>query len=134
MANTLRLLNLPESTRQMLASGQLTAGHARALLAFDDPAFVARMVADRQMSVRDVEDLAKNQREAKETRTSKVDSKALQPRAQDANLSALTKDLSDALGLEVTIKTRSGIRGSLTIQYSTLDQLERLRRLLTHRP
>jgi ParB family transcriptional regulator, chromosome partitioning protein len=126
VANTLRLLNLPNEAREMLASGQLTAGHARALLGFDDPALAARDIAERSLSVRDVEDMARNQKTASVSGAGRLETKS----APDANIAALSKDLTEALGLEVTIKAR-GARGAVTIHYSSLDQLDTLRRMLT---
>ena len=126
VANMLRLLNLPNEAREMLASGQLTAGHARALLGFDNPALAARDIAERNLSVRDVEDMARNQKTAGASGAGKLETKS----APDANIAALNRDLTEALGLEVTIKSR-GARGVVTIRYSNLDQLDTLRRLLT---
>lgn len=130
VANTLRLLNLSSEAREMVASGQLTAGHARALLGFDDPTLAARVIAERNLSVRDVEEMARNQKTARAPEAGKHETKSASQIAPDANIAALTKDLSEALGLEVTVKSK-GARGAVTIHYTNLDQLDALRRLLT---
>jgi ParB family chromosome partitioning protein len=123
IANTLRLLKLPESVRAHLTSGALTAGHARALLSVSDPAGVADRVLARGLSVRDVERIAQDEAEvpAPEVKAAKPD--------KDADTRALEKALEDVLGLGVTI--RHGTRGGeMRIRYRTLEQLDGLCRRL----
>ncbi len=125
VANTLRLLNLPEASRRLVSEGAISAGHARALLALDDPDSVARRVVDQGLTVRDVEHLA--QLEA----GGAPSGKARKPRVEkDADTIAIEKMLTDALGLNVVIQHR-GESGELRIRYGTLEQLDALCRRLT---
>ena len=120
IANTLRLMKLPEQVKTYVADGRLTAGHARALLAHDDPARVAREVVEKGLNVRDVEALAK-------VKTA-VASPA-RPAAQDADTRAVERRLAEALGLKVQLQTK-GEGGELRIRFSDLDQLDLLCRKL----
>ena len=125
VANTIRLLSLPKSVRQMLETGSLSPGHARALLALPDPAPAAEEVVARGLNVRATEALVRR-------RVSRPGSAAPAPASRDANTAALERELSDALGLKVSVTAKSG-RGTLTIEYSNLDQLDRVLALLRRR-
>ncbi len=115
IANTLRLLNLPDSVRQQIETGSLTAGHARALVATDSPAELADQIIKLGLSVREAEGLA---REASPARKSK-------PKPEkDADTRALEKAVSEALGLKVEIIHKGDAGGTIAISYKTLDQLE----------
>ncbi|OAI27975.1 chromosome partitioning protein ParB [Methylosinus sp. R-45379] len=125
VANTLRLLNLPEASRRLVTEGAISAGHARALLALDNPDSVARRVVEEGLTVRDVERLAQ------EDSGAKLETKARKPRVEkDADTVAMEKLLTDALGLYVSIH-HSGESGELRIRYTTLEQLDGLCRRLT---
>ncbi|UPG74324.1 ParB/RepB/Spo0J family partition protein [Roseomonas gilardii subsp. gilardii] len=119
VANTLRLLNLPEKVRALLSSGSLTAGHARALLTADDPVALAEQVVTRGLNVRQTEALAA----ASPARPSAART------VSDPETRALEKDLGERLGLGVAIK-RSGKGGKLVLSWRDLDQLEAVLRLL----
>jgi len=122
----LRLLNLPKETQRLLSEGAISAGHARALLALKDPDAAARRIVEEGWTVRDVERLA--QREASGPPDG---AKARKPSAEkDADTRAIEKTLSDALGLSVAIH-HQGESGELRIRYKTLEQLDRLCKLLT---
>jgi ParB family chromosome partitioning protein len=103
--------------------GDLTAGHARALLALPDPEAAAKKVVARGLSVRDVEAMAR----APETKSASRPRKPAAPK--DPDLVALETELSDVLGLEVALSTNGG-GGELSIRYATLDQLEMVVRRL----
>ena len=119
VANMLRLLALPDSVKAMMQSGELTAGHARALLTAPDPAALAKNVVARGLSVRETERLASLAKAPPRTGT-----KALPLGGKKtADLMALERDLSERLGLVVSIESR-GTGGSLTVAYKTLDQLD----------
>jgi ParB family chromosome partitioning protein len=121
IANTLRLLKLPKLSRRMLAEGHLSAGHARALLSLADPDAVARRILDQGLTVRDVERIAQ-----KEAENGQANGKTRPVRAEkDADTRAAEKDLSDALGLAVSIHGR-GERGEVRIRYRDLEQLDAL--------
>lgn len=120
VANTLRLLGLPEAVRQHLQIGALTAGHARALLAAADPAGLAAEIIRRGLNVRVTEQLVKRRSTPHRTTA---------PQARDADTAALERDVSRALGLRVTISGKAR-GGALTLHYTSLDQLDRLLALL----
>lgn len=119
IANTLRLLKLPEDVRQHVLDGKLTAGHARALLAVDDPSAVAETIIQRGLSVREAEALG-------QTSASKIK----KPKeAKDQDTQELEKALGDALGLDVSIDHK-GPGGQVVIRYSNLEQLDEISRRL----
>ena len=119
IANTMRLLSLPEPVRQRLDDGSLSAGHARALLGAADPAALAAEIVRRGLNVRATEALVRRRAGAPP-----------QPRAaRDADTLALERELAAALGLRVSLAPRSR-GGSLTLYYASLDQLDRILRLL----
>lgn len=116
VANTLRLLKLPQDVRDMLARGELTAGHARTLITAEDPAGLARRIVGGGLSVREAEALSQ--------RDSAPRKKISAPReAKDADTAALEKRVSDALGLSVAIEHHE-TGGRLEIRYRTLEQLD----------
>jgi ParB family chromosome partitioning protein len=130
VANTLRLLKLPASVREIVAKGDITAGHARALLAVRHPEVVARSIVEQGLNVRDVERIAKAEAEAAE---GLAEPRMRQPRTVDADTRALELALQDVLGLVVKIDTR-GTSGELRIKYGSLDQLDALCRRLKAQP
>lgn len=115
IANTLRLMNLPEAVRVQIEAGNLTAGHARALVATDAPAELADKIIKLGLSVREAEGLA---REAAAPKTARVKPE------KDADTRALEKLVSEAVGLKVEIAHKGSAGGQMTISYKTLDQLE----------
>lgn len=129
VANTLRLLRLPETVKTYLADGRLSAGHARALLTQDDPETLARAIVEQGMNVRAIEALAQELNVAKAEAAGKPGRKAKVPAALDADTAALQRKLSDALGLQVVLK-HDGEAGELRIRYSSLDQLDEVCRKL----
>lgn len=124
VANTLRLLKLPQSVRDKLASGAISAGHARALLSVKDPEGAAERIVARGLNVRDVERLARDESEADPV----APSRGGRPRAEkDADTRALEAALTEALGLEVSINAKPGApNGEVRIRYATLEQLDAL--------
>ncbi len=117
VANTLRLLKLPQDVRDMLSRGELTAGHARTLITVDDPSAVARQIASGGLSVREAEALSQQRGAVGRKKPANEN----QPR--DADTVALEKRLSDALGLSVAINHQEN-GGKLEIRYKTLEQLD----------
>ncbi|MER2536707.1 MAG: ParB/RepB/Spo0J family partition protein [Rhizobiaceae bacterium] len=126
VANTLRLLKLPETVRTMVADGQLTAGHARTLITVEDPERLARRIVDEGLSVRQAETLSQAPAAEAKPAGSSV-------QVKDADTLALEKLLSDFTGLKVSIAHRQGGNaGEIRIAYRTLEQLDDLcRRLQT---
>jgi ParB family transcriptional regulator, chromosome partitioning protein len=122
VANTLRLSRLPESVKQRLASGALSAGHARALLSVSDPEQVARRIVEQGLTVRDVERIAqRDSQSGEEPQAPKAPA-----RARDADTRALEDRLSEILGLTVSVEHKGDKGGVLKIRYATLEQLESL--------
>ena len=119
VANTVRLLDLPETVKAFIGDGTLSAGHGRALLAAADPAALSDTVVRLGLTVRQTEALV---RRAGEGRTRQPKS-----RTADPNIRALQDDLSRALGLRVTIDPAArGAGGSVTIAYKEPEQLDAL--------
>jgi ParB family chromosome partitioning protein len=126
VANTLRLTKLPESVKTLVMAGDLSAGHARALLSVKDPEGVARKVVSQGMTVRDVERLAQN--EAAIENDGKPPSKARTEK--DADTRALEMELSEVTGVIVRISHMASGSGTVTLRYKSLEQLDNLRNLL----
>lgn len=118
VANTIRLLKLPPEVGGMVEAGQITAGHARALLAFDDPEPIARRIVERGLNVRDVEQLA--QRAA-----AKAAEPARRASRSSREAAAIAEELTRALGLSVSLSHR-GSGGELRIRYRSLEELQAL--------
>lgn len=125
IANTVRLLALPNSIQTLVEEGFLSAGHARALLGADNAEKLAKHAVSKQLSVRAVEALVKEQLPTKEDKGRAT--------GKDANTLALEHDLSSALGLHVDISHKGDTGGSVRINYKTLEQLDEVcRRLCRH--
>ena len=124
VANSLRLLNLPEAVQGYVLQGQLSAGHARAIAAASDPMALARRVIDGDLTVREAEALARQSaaKEGKKTRATSGGGK-------DADTLALESDLAESLGLHVEILDKGGA-GEVRVKYATLEQLDELVRRL----
>jgi len=125
LANTLRLLKLPDAVQGMVEQGHLTAGHARALVGREDAETLAKQIVDQELNVREVEALVQS-----------VDQAFEQPpmrrtREKDADTRAFERELSEILGLKVEIKRASGESGTLAIKYSNFDQLDYVRARLS---
>lgn len=120
IANLVRLLDLPAPVRDHLVNGRLSMGHARALINTPDPVSLADAVIERGLSVRDTEDLARSARPGSGRQTK------AQPReimGADADIALLERQLGDLIGLKVSIQHK-GQSGTVTLGYSTLDQLD----------
>jgi ParB family transcriptional regulator, chromosome partitioning protein len=122
VANTLRLLSLPAAVRRRLDEGELSAGHARALLAAADPVALAEEVVRRGLNVRATERLVRR----------RTETPLAKHRPRDANTVALERELGGLLGLRVTLEQKPR-GGALTLHYASLDQLDRVLRLLRAR-
>ncbi len=120
IANTLRLMKLPDSVRKMVADGHLSAGHGRALLAAANPESLAKQILDQGLSVRDVERLTQPLESASSPRK-----KSTKSSEKDADTKALERALAEVLGMAVNIKHR-GEKGELSIKYTSLEQLDAL--------
>ena len=126
VTNSMRLLKLDERVQQMVIDGMLTTGHARALLAIEDPEVqfqTAVRVYNEKMSVRDVEKLVKNQ-----------DRKTPEKKQEDPQQQAVFHDLEErmklALGTKVSINRKDQKKGKIEIEYYSMEDLERLMDIL----
>ncbi len=127
IANTLRLLNLPDDVQMMIRTGKLTAGHARALIGASDAKALALRVVNSGLSVRETEKLAKAV--SGKSRAVRQAASSLQ---KDADTRAIEADLSANLGMIVQIDHgAAGDGGTLQIRYRTLDDLDLLCQFLS---
>jgi ParB family chromosome partitioning protein len=120
IANTLRLLRLPESVKAMIRDGRLTAGHARTLLGAADPEARAREIVEGALNVREAEQ-----------RSEHVRRKAGANSRRDVNIEAIESNISNLLGLRVHIVHKGDKGGDIRIAYRTLEQLDDLIRRLS---
>ena len=123
VTNMLRLLKLPESVQAFIRRGELSAGHARALIGHPNAEALARDIVARGLNVRQVEMLVREQPASRAPR---------KPVVKDADTAALEKRLTDVLGLKVAIDHK-GEHGSVHIAYRDLDQLDEIVKRLERR-
>ena len=124
VANTVRLLGLPDRLKAMIDAGKLSAGHGRALLSAKDPEELAKKIINQGLNVRQAEKLVQQEGKTKKATASKP--------AKDTDTLALERDVSELLGLKVDIAFKDG-RGSLTIHYQDLGQLDDVLARLSHK-
>jgi ParB family chromosome partitioning protein len=132
ISNTLRLLQLPPSIQRALREGQLTMGHARALLGTPDRAFqeaMAKRIVKEDLSVRQVEEAVRARNDgAGSTRAAAVE---VPGRMRPAGLAELEELLGDHLDTRVKVRLGAGGKGTMTIDFAGLDDLERVYRVIT---
>lgn len=116
IANSLRLLSLPEDILIMIEKGNLTAGHARALIGVNNSSVIAKKIVERKLSVRQAEQLAKQFKDKKFKLVSK----------KDANILDLQKVLEAKMGLNVSINNKKNNTGTISFEYKGLDQLDKI--------
>ena len=116
IANSLRLLALPEEVLLMVQQGNLSAGHARSLIGLNNSLEIAKKIIQKKLSVRQSEILAKQFRDKK----FKIISK------KDSNILELQKNLEEKIGLSVSINNKKNNTGTITFEYKDLDQLDKL--------
>lgn len=124
IANTMRLLGLPAPIKEMIERGELTAGHARALLNAADAVELARQAVEHSLNVRQIEQLAQGAKRGRHPAAAPV---------KDADTLALERDLALTLGLKVTINNRGG-KGELVLRYESLAQLDDVVQRLSREP
>lgn len=128
VANMMRLIKLPDDVKSLIASGELTAGHARALIGLPDPSAIAKRIVAEGLNVRQTEALA-HEEGVPERKPQKPRAASGAKAVKDADTVALEKRLSDALGMKVTIDDHEG-NGAVQIRYADLDQLDDIIRRL----
>ena len=124
IANTLRLLQLPDNVLEDVREGRLSAGHARAVLSSQNMPETARIIISKNLSVREAENLVSNDDSKKPKDVSRETS-------LEGDCKALANDLSAVLGLEIAINVKSTQSGSIAIHYTNLEQLDDICRRLT---
>ncbi|HHW12198.1 MAG TPA: ParB/RepB/Spo0J family partition protein [Firmicutes bacterium] len=135
IANTLRLLNLPEPIQRMVAEGQLTMGHARALLSLEQPEqqlYISEKILQEKLSVRETEELVRQihlSGVSRETLTGEENKKPKVRQKIDPNLQAIIDDMTRIFGTKVNIKS-SGDRGKIEIEYYSPEEFERITEIL----
>lgn len=130
VANLLRLLDLPEFVRQSLLKGDISMGHARAVAAAPDPEALTREIIRNGLSVRQAE---RHARGVKPRRDSTRPAATAAANTVDADLQALERQLGDILGLRVEV-SHKGEGGSVTLHYSSLEQLDMVCQRLSGEP
>jgi len=132
VANLLRLLDLPEFVRQSLLKGDISMGHARAVATSEHPEELAREIIAKGLSVRQAEERARRERTRTGADTGRA-SASNAAKAVDPDLDALERQLGDILGLKVQV-SHKGQGGNVTLQYSSLDQLDMICQRLSGEP
>ena len=116
VANSLRLLSLPNEVTLLIEENKISAGHAKVLVGLDNAHFLAMKIIEKKLSVRQSESLI---RALKNNKTNNLTSK-------NPNLTSLEKSIEDKTGIKIFIKNKKNNTGSVTFEYKDLDQLNRL--------
>ncbi len=119
IANTLRLAGLPEEIKKMISDGLLTAGHARCLVNVPDNIRLAKVIVNKNLSVRQAEFLVKKEQVFSGLKKTQTNNK-------DANIKSLESDLGLLMGIKVDIKNRKNNSGEIKFSYKNLDQLNKI--------
>ena len=117
IANSLRLLNLPKEVISLVENEKISAGHARSLVGLSNAEQIARKIVDKKLTVRQSENLVRALRNSKNYKVKPL---------KDPNILGLEKSIEDKIGLKVEIKANKNNSGTLSFEYKTLDQLEKL--------
>jgi len=117
IANSLRLLNLPKEVISLVENEKISAGHARSLIGLSNAEQIARKIVDKKLTVRQSENLVRALRNSKNYKVKPL---------KDPNILGLEKSIEDKIGLKVEIKANKNNSGTLSFEYKTLDQLEKL--------
>lgn len=122
IANMLRLLNLPESVKHLVKESKLSAGHARALVGLDNAEALAKTIIQKDLSVRQVEDLVAKQKEGKKEVAPK--------KSRDEDIAEIEKDLVKSLGLRIKISPSKQGGGKVVLQYASVAELDMIVEIL----
>lgn len=121
IANMLRLLNLPEEVQALVKEGKLSAGHARALVGLENALSLAKTIIEKDLNVRQVEELVAKQKEPKKEKA---------PKAKDEDLESIEKDLNRELGLRIKITPSKQGGGKVVLQYASVAELDMIIEIL----
>ena len=119
IANTIRLAGLPEEIKKMISDGLLTAGHARCLVNVPDNVRLAKIIVNKNLSVRQAEFLVKKEQVFS-------GSKRIPKNNKDTNIKSLESDLGLLMGIKVDIKNKKNNSGEIKFSYKNLDQLNKI--------
>jgi ParB family transcriptional regulator, chromosome partitioning protein len=119
IANTLRLAGLPEEIKKMISDGLLTPGHARCLVNVPDNIKLAKIIVNKNLSVRQAEFLVKKEQVFSSSKKVKTNNK-------DTNIKSLESDLGLLMGIRVDIKNKKNNSGEIKFSYKNLDQLNKI--------
>ena len=119
IANTLRLVGLPDEIKKMISDGLLTAGHARCLVNVPDNVNLAKIIVNKNLSVRQAEFLVKKEQVFSSSKKVKTNNK-------DTNIKSLESDLGLLMGIKVDIKNNKNNSGEIKFSYKNLDQLNKI--------
>ena len=115
VANSLRLLSLPEDVIKLIEAQKLTAGHAKILVGLDNASFVANKIIEKKLSVRQAENFVNIFKNRKKSE-----------RIKDSNIIALELSISNKIGLNVEIQNNKRNKGKISFEYKDLDQLNKI--------
>lgn len=132
VSNMMRLLSLPQSVQSMVISADLTAGHARALVGAQNPALLAQEIVSKGLSVRQTEKLAADDAGRTIQHRDKSGAKGLT--FKDPNILSLEKEITEKLGLKVTVSMAGEFNGTLSVDFKSLDQLDDVLQRLSQTP
>ncbi len=136
ITNMVRLLSLPDDVRGHISAGDLTMGHARALITSSEPSVLAKQVISKGLSVRQTEKFAMQKKGEKSKSRPRAGSSSapVVNTDKDPDTIALENDISNALGMKVSIDSADGKSGDLSVEFKSLDQLDELLHRLAHFP
>ena len=116
ITNTLRLLNLPSEVLKQVEEQKISAGHAKILVGLDNAEFIANKIIEKKLSVRQAENFVKIFK--KKPNSIKI--------VKDPNITSLEQSISDKIGLNVSIKNNKRNKGTITLSYHDIDQLNKI--------
>ncbi len=134
ITNTVRLLTLPSIVQAHVGAGDISMGHARALITAEDPEALVKQVIAKGLSVRQTEKFAMEKKGAAQQKRSKPSAPSVAENDKDSDTVALENDISNALGMRVTIDSADGKSGKLSVEFKSLEQLDEVLHRLAHFP
>lgn len=134
ITNTVRLLALPNVVQAHLGAGDITMGHARALITAADPEALVKQVISKGLSVRQTEKFAMDKKGVPQKKRAKMITPGAAANDKDSDTVALENDISNALGMRVTIDSKDGKSGKLSVEFKSLEQLDEVLHRLAHFP
>ena len=123
ITNTIRLLSLPESVKNMIKENKLTAGHARTLVGLENAENIAQKIIDKGLTVRQTEELVNNIK-------NNINQTAAPKKKKDPNLKELERDLTKKTGMKIKINAQTAEKGKISIEYKNPAELNSILELL----